>query len=101
MVDEATNLCSCNFNNVVIRKALKSLVTQDVHLRNWKGLTKDTLEIIESRFLPDGDDGVSSMDFFIILVTQNFSKLIRAATSKMRAKELKFLKYLQIVIHKS
>ena len=87
MLDEATTLRQCDFNNAVIRKGLKSLVIQDVHVSDWQKLSTDTLTIIHDRFGPDAGDGVSSDDFFIILVTQNFQKLLRCASSKFKNKD--------------
>ena len=89
MLDDAANLQQCTFNNAVVRKGLKSLVLQDVHLCAWENLTTVTLSSINDRFGPDAGDGVTSIDFFIILVTQNFQKLLRFASTKFKTKEFK------------
>ena len=87
ILDDATSIHGCVFNNAVTRKALKSLVTQDFHLSDWNRLATDTLSIIEERFIEDAGDGVTSHDFYIILATQTFQKLIKASHQKSKQKE--------------
>ena len=87
MLDEATALHGCVFNNAVMRKALKSLVNQDVQLSDWARLTDTTKKQIDSLFVMDESDGVSSDDFYVMMITQVFTKLFKIASMKIKSKE--------------
>eukprot|EP00434_Breviolum_minutum_P041374 symbB.v1.2.036804.t1/scaffold5282.1/size28957/1 len=86
LIDDATTLHGCTFNNAITRKALKSLIVQDVQLSAWKHMTTETFAKIADRFGPTSDDGVTSADFFIMMMTQTFQKLTKLAASKIKHK---------------
>ncbi|CAK9007265.1 unnamed protein product [Durusdinium trenchii] len=76
MIDDAADQHGSQFNHVVIRKALKHLVNQDVQLADWDRLTTSTKNTIDSRFQV-GPDNVTGDAFYKILMTQTFQKLIK------------------------
>ena len=53
-------------------------------------MTTETFCMIADRFGPPCDDGVTSADFFIIMMTQNFQKLIKIAAAKIKSKASSF-----------
>lgn len=90
MVDDATSRLGCTFNHAVMRKALKSLVNQDVQVSAWENLTNVTKKTLDARFIPDSNskDVVDADDFYIILLTQTFQKLTKLASNKLKHKDL-------------
>lgn len=87
MIDDAADQHGSQFNHVVIRKALKHLVNQDVQLADWDRLTTSTKNTIDSRFQV-GPDNVTGDAFYKILMTQTFQKLIKLASSKFKHKDI-------------
>ena len=73
-----------------MRKALKSLVNQDVQVSAWENLTNVTKKTLDARFIPDSNskDVVDADDFYIILLTQTFQKLTKLASNKLKHKDL-------------
>ena len=70
-----------------MRRALKSLVNENFRLSAWGALTKTTKAIIDRRFIVDDKgDKMTSSDFYMLLCSQVFQKMIRTASAKFKTK---------------
>ena len=90
MLDEASYQNGCRFNGAIMRKALKSLANQDVQVCAFERLVTVTYHTVKSRFVEEAD-GVTAEDFYVILLSQTFQKLLKIGCSKVRAKEKYFV----------
>ena len=90
-LDEAVASYGLQVNGSVMRRALKSMVNDSFRLENWGALVTDIKETITKRFVTD-DDKVTPDEFYMIMVSQVFQKMLRTASSKFRPKAGMFLK---------
>lgn len=86
MLDDAKEQHGLSFNGAVMRKALKSLVNQDVQVQAFERLVTVTRDIILKRFVPEEE--VFADDFYIIMCSQTFQKLFKLGASKFKTKDL-------------
>lgn len=90
-LDEAVASYGLQVNGSVMRRALKSMVNDSFRLENWGALVTDIKETITKRFVTD-DDKVTPDEFYMIMVSQVFQKMLRTASSKFKPKAGMFLK---------
>ncbi len=73
-------------NGSVMRRALKTAVNEVFRLSDWNKLVTVTKDIIDKKYVQE-DDGTSSEDFYLLLCSQMFQKMLRTATQKFKSKD--------------
>lgn len=63
------------YNSVVLRKAFKSLIFEDVKLCNWESLASTTFETIHQRCSVPTDDPVDFHNFLHVCCSQQLMRL--------------------------
>lgn len=86
ILDLAEQNDGIKFNGAVIRRGLKSLINMDFRLEKWGVLVSDTYKQVLDRFV-DGDDSTSANDFYVIMISQVFQKLLRTSQTKFKIKD--------------
>lgn len=89
ILDLAEQNDGIKFNGAVIRRGLKSLINMDFRLEKWGVLVSDTYKQVLDRFV-DGDDSTSANDFYVIMISQVFQKLLRTSQTKFKIKDSSF-----------
>ena len=69
-----------------MRRALKTAVNEVFRLSDWNKLVTITKDTIEKKFVLD-EDGITSEDFYLLMCSQMFQKMLRTATQKFKSKE--------------
>ena len=75
-------------NFVIMRRALKNLVNQDVKLVNWNNLLTETLKTVRENWTHS--DEMDSSGFFYLCLSQSMQKMVKTATLKVKAKDCWF-----------
>jgi hypothetical protein len=87
VLDDAAKKHNMDFNSAVVRKALKNIMYDDLKVCNFNAMVGSTLEIINSRFVPDEGEAITSEEFYSMTCGQVLQKLSKTAQSKIRNKE--------------
>ena len=85
MLDTAAEEDGMKFNGAVLRRALKSRGNGHFKMQQWEALTTSTFQTITDRFIQE-DDGVTSSDFIVLVCSQVWQKLLKAATTATKPK---------------
>lgn len=79
-----------DFNNNVLRKALKALMFDDFKMSDYQRMTSTTLDTIKDRYVAGDDseaEGGNAMGFFSLTCCQVLLKLVKNISGKMRLKD--------------
>ena len=77
------------FNNNVLRKALKALVFEDFKVLDYNRMFSETLATIKERYVKGDDDSESVNGFFALTCAQVLLKLVKNISGKMRLREFR------------
>lgn len=86
ILDMAKQTDGIKFNGAVIRRGLKSLINTNFKMEDWDSLVGDTYTTVLDRFI-EGDDSATADDFFVIMISQVFQKLLRSSQTKFKTKD--------------
>lgn len=92
-VDNMSSSHGVQVSSSVLKKALKSLVYEDLKLCQFDNMVTHTLTTIRSRFLKDASDeeevehANDADEFFALTLAQVAQKLAKSIHAKLRAKE--------------
>ena len=86
ILDKAIAGYGLKVNGSVTKRALKSLINEDFRLSNWQSLVTTSKQLIDDRYIDDGDD-VTADAYYMLLCSQILQKMLRTATQKFKPKE--------------
>jgi hypothetical protein len=72
------------YNSVVLRKAFRSLIFEDVRRCQWEKLTSTTFQTIFDRCAEVNDDPVDFKHFLHISCSQQMMRLVKSASLKAK-----------------
>ena len=85
--DDTCSPANVSINSAIMRRALKSLVFEDLKLEQYENMCTKTWPIIAARFVTDDHDDGSAEQFFILTVGQVMMKLVKATLPKLKTKD--------------
>ena len=99
MINGATSIVTVNSS--IMRRALKSLVNQDIKLCQWGNLLSQTWSTVEQNFQEtDGEaDNMTSKKFFYLCLSQSMQKLVKVASGKIKFKDRDQVLFLIKMLH--
>lgn len=95
-IEESISSYGLEVNGSVMRRALKTAVNEVFRLSDWNKLVTITKDTIDKKFVLD-EDGITSEDFYLLMCSQMFQKMLRTATQKFKSKERVEKKHLMFV----
>lgn len=107
LLDAGASEYNLGWNSSILKRALKSLIYEDLKLCNFERMVTTSLEVFESRFKPEDetDDKDNASEFYSMTLGQVTQKLVKSAGSKVRSKDLVMVgglsaKLFEVSIHK-